>query len=255
MEASLLAARELGGPILAMTVVLVAVYVPIGFQKGLTGALFTEFAFTLAGAVTVSAVVALTLSPMMCSRFFSSEQEGGRFVHLIDRVFEQVKRGYQRVLQGLLQTWSVIVVMGVLLFGATLLLGVTSKSELTPDEDQGFLFYQLKAAPYATAQQMLGYSEQMFAIGRTVPEYEMMFQIVTPGQGFGGMLFKPWDQRKRSAAQLQQVLQQKWNAVAGGQIFVFSLPPLPGAQGAPVQVVIKTTQPIKNQNEVAQAVL
>src|ERR1700756_2054926 len=195
LEAALLAARELGSPILAMTVVLVAVYVPIGFQKGLTGALFTEFAFTLAGAVTVSAVVALTLSPMMCSRFFSTEQESGRFVHLIDRVFDQVKRGYQRLLQSLLQTWSVIVVMGVLLFGATLLLGMTSKSELTPDEDQGFLFYQLKAAPYATAQQMLGYSRQMFAIGKTVPEYEMMFQISTPGQGFGGMLFKPWDQR------------------------------------------------------------
>src|SRR5246127_2286875 len=255
LQAALLAARELGGPILAMTVVLVAVYVPIGFQKGLTGALFTEFAFTLAGAVTVSAVVALTLSPMMCSRFFSTEQESGRFVHLIDRVFDQVKRGYQRLLQSLLQTWSVIVVMGVLLFGATLLLGMTSKSELTPDEDQGFLFYQLKAAPYATAQQMLGYSRQMFAIGKTVPEYEMMFQISTPGQGFGGMLFKPWDQRKRSAAQLQQVLQGKWNAIAGGQIFVFSLPALPGAAGAPIQVVVNTTEPFQNLNEVVQAVL
>src|ERR1700756_4723396 len=255
LEAALLAARELGGPILAMTVVLVAVYVPIGFQKGLTGALFTEFAFTLAGAVTVSAVVALTLSPMMCSRFFSTEQESGRFVHLIDRVFDQVKRGYQRLLQSLLQTWSVIVVMGVLLFGATLLLGMTSKSELTPDEDQGFLFYQLKAAPYATAQQMLGYSRQMFAIGKTVPEYEMMFQISTPGQGFGGMLFKPWDQRRRSAAQLQQVLQGKWNAVAGGQIFVFALPALPGAAGAPIQVVVNTTEPFQNLNEVVQAVL
>src|SRR5690242_2456187 len=133
LQAALLAARELGGPILAMTVVLVAVYVPIGFQKGLTGALFTEFAFTLAGAVTVSAVIALTLSPMMCSRFFSSEQESGRFVQLIDRAFNRVRGGYERVLRGLLQTWSVIVVMGLLLFGATLLLGMTAKSELTPD--------------------------------------------------------------------------------------------------------------------------
>src|SRR5256885_8221967 len=146
-----------------MTLVLIAVYVPIGFQKGLTGALFTEFAFTLAGAVTVSAVIALTLSPMMCSRYFRTEQEGGRFVRFMDRQFERVRRGYQRVLQGLLQTWSVVVVMGLLLFGATLLLGMTSKSELTPEEDQGFLFYQLKASPDATAQQMLGYSQQMFA--------------------------------------------------------------------------------------------
>src|SRR5438309_2355626 len=150
LQASLLAAGELGGPILAMTVVLIAVYVPIGFQKGLTGALFTEFAFTLAGAVTVSAVIALTLSPMMCSRFFSSEQESGRFVRFIDRQFERVRHGYQRALHGVLKTWSVIV---------------------------------------------------------------------------------------------------------GGQIFVFSLPALPGAQGAPIQVVINTTEPFQNLNEVVQAVL
>jgi multidrug efflux pump len=255
LQASLLAARELGGPILAMTVVLIAVYVPIGFQKGLTGALFTEFAFTLAGAVTVSAVIALTLSPMMCSRFFSGEQESGRFVQFIDRQFERVRRGYQRLLRATLATWSVIIVMGALLFGATILLGMTSKSELTPEEDQGFLFYQLKASPNATAQQMLGYSQQMFAIGKTLPEYEMLFQIVTPGSGFGGMLFKPWDQRSRGAHELQQVLQGMWSAVAGGQIFVFSLPALPGAQGAPIQVVVNTTEPFQNLNEVVQAVL
>src|SRR5438874_1633210 len=255
LQAALLAARELGGPILAMTVVLIAVYVPIGFQKGLTGALFTEFAFTLAGAVTVSAVIALTLSPMMCSRFFSSEQESGRFVQFIDRQFERVRHGYQRALHGVLKTWSVIVVMGALLFGATILLGMTSKSELTPEEDQGFLFYQLKASPNATAQQMLGYSQQMFAIGKTLPEYEMMFQLITPGTGFGGMLFKPWDQRSKSAAQLQQELQGRWSVIAGGQIFVFSLPALPGAQGAPIQVVINTTEPFQNLNEVVQAVL
>jgi multidrug efflux pump len=255
MEASLLAARELGGPILAMTVVLVAVYVPIGFQKGLTGALFTEFAFTLAGAVTVSAVIALTLSPMMCSRFFSSEQESGRFVQLIDRVFNRVRAGYERILASALSTWSVVVVMGLMLFGATVLLGMTSKAELTPEEDQGFLFYQLKASPNATAQQMLGYTQQMFDIGTKLPEYAMLFQITTPGNGYGGMLFKPWDERKRDATRLQQVLQSQWSTIAGGQIFVFALPPLPGAQGAPVQVVINTTEPFQNLNEVAQAVL
>jgi multidrug efflux pump len=255
MQAALLAARELGGPILAMTVVLVAVYVPIGFQKGLTGALFTEFAFTLAGAVTVSAVVALTLSPMMCSRFFKTKQDSGRFVQLIDRQFERVRHGYQRALHGALTTWSVIVVMGGMLFGATILLGMTSKSELAPEEDQGFLFYQLKSSPNSTAQQMLGYSQQMFTIGNVLPEYEMMFQIITPGTGFGGMLFKPWNERTKIAHELQQELQRKWSAIAGGQIFVFSLPALPGAQGAPVQVVINTTEPFQNLNEVVQAVL
>src|SRR5207237_7563221 len=133
----------------------------------------------------------------------------GRFVRLIDRVFEQVRRAYQRLLQGLLQTWSVVVVMGLLLFGATLLLGMTSKSELTPEEDQGFVFYQLKAAPDATAQQMLGYSQQMFAIGRKRPEYEMKFQIITPRQGIGGMRFKPRDQRSNPAPPRQQELKAK----------------------------------------------
>ncbi|HEY2395122.1 MAG TPA: efflux RND transporter permease subunit, partial [Rudaea sp.] len=165
LQSALLAARELGGPILAMTVVLVAVYVPIGFQKGLTGALFTEFAFTLAGAVTVSAIVALTLSPMMCAKFFRSEQESGRFVQFIDRQFERVRHGYERLLHGTLATFSVIVVMGLMLFGATVLLGMTSQSQLAPEEDQGFLFYQLKAAPNSTSQQMVGYSQQMFSIG------------------------------------------------------------------------------------------
>src|SRR3979490_2913951 len=187
--------------------------------------------------------------------FYSSDQESGRFVKFIDRQFERVRHGYQRLLRATLATWSVIVVLGALLVGATSLRGITSKSELTPDEDQGFLFYQRKASPNATAQQMLGYSQQMFAIGKTLPEYEMLFQIVSPGNGFGGMLVKPWNQRSRSAAQLQQVLQGMWSAIAGGQIFVFSLPSLPGALGAPIQVVVNTTEPFQNLNEVVQAVL
>ncbi|GAA0712007.1 efflux RND transporter permease subunit [Dokdonella soli] len=254
-QSALIAARELGGPILAMTVVLIAVYVPIGFQKGLTGALFTEFAFTLAGAVTVSAIVALTLSPMMCAKFFKEDQESGRFVQWLDRQFERVHDGYLRVLSNVLRTWSVIVVMGALLLGATVLLGMTAQSELAPEEDQGFLFYQLNGAPNATAAQMLGYSHQMFGVGSKIPEYAQMFQIVTPGTGFGGMLFKPWAERSKNAKQLQQELQGIWSSIAGGQIFVFALPALPGAQGAPIQLVINTTEPFQNLNEVTNAVL
>ena len=255
LEAALLAARELGGPILAMTVVLVAVYVPIALRGGLTGALFIEFAFSLAGAVTVSAIIALTLSPMMCSRFFSSDQESGRFVKYIDRVFDRVRYGYQRMLHGALATYSVMVVLGVLIFGATALAWVTAQNELAPEEDQGFIFYQLNGPPNATAQQMLGYSQQMFAIGKTLPEYEMMFQIISPGTGFGGMLFTPWEDRSKNAHALQQELQAKWGAIAGGQVFAFQLPPLPGAQGAPIQVVINTTESPQALNEVTQAVL
>jgi multidrug efflux pump len=258
LEASLIAARELGGPIIAMTVVLVAVYVPIGFQGGLTGALFTEFAFTLAGAVTVSGIVALSLSPMMTSRIFRSEQESGRFVRFIDRQFERLHHGYQRLLHGTLNTWSVPVVMGVILLGGVVYLFMTSKSELAPQEDQGVVLSQIVGPPNATSQQMDAYAKQVFDIAHELPEYDQMFQITgvpTINQGFGGVLFKPWSERSKSAAQLQQELQQKWNGIAGARVAAFQFPPLPGSQGLPMQFIIKTTEPYQNLNEVAQAVL
>ncbi|MDA3920641.1 MAG: efflux RND transporter permease subunit [Salinisphaera sp.] len=264
-QAAILAARELGGPILAMTVVLIAVYVPIGFQKGLTGALFTEFAFTLAGAVTVSAVVALTLSPVMCARFFkthqsdenSRESRTGRFVAFVDRRFESLRQRYQRWLHGALSTWVVIVVMGGLLLLATIALGMTAKSELAPQEDQGVVIGVISGPPNATAQQMNVYANQMYKRASRLPEYNQMFQITgtpTINQGIGGVLFKPWDQRSRSADQLQKVLQEKWNGIAGARIAAFQFPPLPGASGLPIQMVITTTEPFQNLYQVAEAV-
>ncbi|MCW3479074.1 efflux RND transporter permease subunit [Neisseriaceae bacterium JH1-16] len=258
LDAALMAARELGGPIMAMTVVLVAVYVPIGFQGGLTGALFTEFAFTLAGAVAVSGIVALTLSPMMCARFFRSEQESGRFVRFVDRQFERVHQGYQRVLHSLMDTWVVLVVMGVLLLGAVVYLFMTSKSELAPPEDQGIVLAQMQGPPNATLQQMQNYADQVFQSARGIPEYAQMFQLTgvpTVNQGIGGVLLKPWDQRERGALELQQELQQKWNRIAGARVAAFQFPPLPGARGLPVQFAISTTEPFQNLNDVAQAVL
>ena len=258
LQSALLAARELGGPIIAMTVVLIAVYVPIGFQKGLTGALFTEFAFTLAGAVTVSAVVALTLSPMMCAKFFRAEQDDGRFVKFIDHQFERVQHGYKRLLHGTLSTWSVVIVMSALLLLATIALGMTAQSQLAPEEDQGIVAGQIVGAPNATAQQMNVYAEQMYAAAKKLPEYEQMFQLTgvpTTNQGIGGVLFKPWDQRSRSAHDLQQELQAAWNGIAGAKVAAFQFPPLPGASGLPIQMVITTTEPFENLNEVASEVL
>ncbi len=257
-EAALLAARELGGPIIAMTIVLIAVYVPIGFQGGLTGALFTEFAFTVAGAVAVSGIVALTLSPMMTSRIFRAEQEGSRFVRFLDRQFERLHRGYRRALHSMLETWIVIVVMGVILLCGTVYLFMTSKAELAPQEDQGLVLNQILGPPNATPQQMQLYATQVFDIAKSLPEYDQMFQITgfpAVNQGFGGVLFKPWEQRKRSATELQQVLQQKWNGIAGATVAAFQFPPLPGSRGLPMQVVIKTTEPFERLNDVAQAVL
>src|ERR1700761_8739610 len=257
-NAALRGARELGGPIIAMTIVLVAAYLPIGFQGGLTGALFTQFAFTLAGAVTASAIIALTLSPMMCATVFRAEQEEGRFVHMIDRVFSRLRGGYQRVLARWLQTWQVLVVLGVLLLAGAVYLFMTSQSELAPQEDQGVVLTQLIGPPDATYQQMQTYADQVFDISHKIPEYESMFQITgTPSvnQGFGGVIFSPWDHRKRNADQIQKALQDEFNKIAGVRVAAFQFPSLPGTQGLPVQFVITTTEPVAQLNEVANKVL
>src|SRR5476649_1146885 len=257
-DAAIKAARELGSPILAMTVVLIAVYVPIGFQGGLTGALFTEFAFTLAGAVAVSGIVALTLSPMMCARFFRASQDEGKFVKAIDRVFDKVHSGYLRLLHSLLNTYPVLIVMGVLLSLVLGLMFKMSQSELAPEEDQGIVLSQVVGAPTATSEQMQVYADQVFKVGKSMPEYQQMFQITgvpTVNAGFGGVLLQPWEKRTRSAHEVQQDLQAKWNTIAGARIAAFQFPPLPGTSGLPVQFVITTTEPFENLNAVAQQVI
>ena len=255
LEASLIAARELGGPILAMTIVLIAVYIPIGFQGGLTGALFTEFAFTLASAVAVSSLIALTLSPMMCSRIFTEKQEASSFVQKIDRVFDKVHHSYQITLRDLLKTWQVIIVMGVILLGGVAYLYTTARSELAPTEDQGIVLMQASGPPNSTVTQMQTYADQIYAIAAAEPEYEQAFQITSPTSSFGGILLKDWSERSRNATKFQEDMQQKWNTIAGARVAAFQFPALPGAQGLPVQVVINTTESYEQLNEVSQAVL
>lgn len=258
MEAALLAARELGGPIIAMTVVLIAAYVPIGFQGGLTGVLFTEFAFTLAGAVTLSGVVALTLSPMMASRMFKPGPQESGLVRWVDRQFGRLHGRYQRKLRGTLETWPVMAVMGLLLLLAVVYLFATAASELAPEEDQGLVLGQIVGAPNATAQQMQQYADQMYQLTRDLPEYDQMFQLTgtpTTNQGIGGAVFTPWEQRERSAKELQELLQQRWNGIAGAKVAAFQMPPLPGSGGLPLQFVVKTTAPYERLNEIVIQVL
>jgi multidrug efflux pump len=257
-DSAIQGARELGGPIVAMTVVLVAAYAPIAFQSGLTGALFTQFAFTLVGAITVSAIIALTLSPMMCSRIFSAEMEEGRFAKLVDRWFSRLRSGYQRMLTSWLETWPVLIVLLVLLLASLPYLFMTSSSELAPQEDQGFVAYQLIGPPDATYTQMQTYSDQALAVGKSVPEYRGAFQVIgapSVTQGLGGILFKPWAERTRSADQMQQLLQKKWNTIAGAEVAAFQFPPLPGSQGMPLQFVITSSEPIESLYQVEQQVL
>jgi multidrug efflux pump len=258
VAAAMQAARELGGPIIAMTVVLVAVYVPIGFQGGLTGALFTEFAFTLVGAVTVSAIVALTLSPMMCSRLLKPHHEGdpgwqSHFTDFIDRNFGRLRNGYRRMLHGSIDTLPVTGVFALIILVSIYFLWGFAKTELAPDEDQGFVIGFATTAADATLQQKLLYTKQLYGIFSTYPELQHVFQIDTPGQSLAGLAMKPWDQRKRTANQIQPLLQRQINDQVAGERAATALPPsLPGAFGLPIQFVIKTTQPFEQLNTVAQ---
>ncbi len=258
--AAIQAARELGGPIIAMTVVLVAVYVPIGFQSGLTGALFTEFAFTLVGAVTISAIVALTLSPMMCSRLLKPHAEGdrgweARLIRGIDRVFDRVRRGYSRRLKGSLDYLPVTATFAVLVLGSIYFLYGATKSELAPQEDQGVIITFATSAPNSTIDQRQIYAREVYRIGAGHKETDHVFQLDVPGQSIAGFVLKPWDQRAMTSNQLQPIVQGELGGIAGAQIVAFQPPPLPGSNGLPIQFVISTTGPFEPLNDVAQKFL
>ncbi|MGB5081542.1 MAG: efflux RND transporter permease subunit [Burkholderiales bacterium] len=257
-QAAILAARELANPIVAMAVVLVAVYVPIGFLSGLTGALFTEFAFTLVGAVVVSAIVALTLSPMMCARMLKPHdpnQKGWdiKLVLLLDRTFDALHRRYERLLHGTLNWVPVTAVFSLVVLASIYFLYATAKSELAPPEDQGVVISSAQAAPNSTLQQRQLYTRQVYETIAKHPETDHVFQLDIPGQTLAGMVLKPWNERKATAAQLQPVVQKELEQIAGLRAVAFQPPPLPGAFGLPVQFVIQTTDPFERLNEVATA--
>ena len=259
VPAAIQAARELGGPIIAMTAVLVAVYVPIGFQGGLTGALFTEFAFTLVGAVTISAIVALTLSPMMTSRLLrpreASSRWEARLVGAIDRGFAVIHRRYERWLRGSLNYLPVTAVFALIILGSIWFLYGSAASELAPQEDQGVIITSATSAPNSTLQQRLLYDSQAYENFASYPEMDHVFQLDVPGTNIGGMVLKPWDQRTRTTHQLQPIVQQAMGAIAGARVVAFQPPPLPGSSGLPVQFVIGTTDPFPRLNDVAQKFL
>ncbi|MDE1972146.1 MAG: efflux RND transporter permease subunit [Hyphomicrobiales bacterium] len=260
VAAAIAAARELGAPIIAMTVVLAAVYVPIGFQSGLTGALFAEFAFALVGAVTVSGIVALTLSPMLCSRLLKAHDPQHRgweekLTYTIDRGFEWLHRGYQRRLHNSLNYLPVTLVFALIVLGSIYFLFITAHTELAPQEDQGVILAQSIAAPNATLRQRQLYAHEVYRIFFQHPETEHVFQIDTPGQSIGGMALKPWDRRSKSTNALQPVVQQELSKVAGVRAVAFQPPPLPGSIGLPIQFVIGTTESFERLYDIAQKFL
>jgi multidrug efflux pump len=241
-QAAIKAARELVGPIIAMTITLAAVYTPIAIQGGLTGSLFREFAFTLAGAVLISGVVALTLSPMMASRLLRAGDTERGFAGMINRHFETVRRLYRRLLGGTLAYRPVVLTLWVLVALVAVPFYLFSGKELAPTEDQGVVFAIVQAAPNSTLDQTMLYVDQVGAAFASFPETDATFQITSPGGGFSGMVAKPWSERDKGTQQLQLELGAKVAPIPGIRIIPLVPPALPGGEGFPVDMVIASTR-------------
>jgi multidrug efflux pump len=238
VRAALDAARELVGPIVAMTITLAAVYTPVGIQGGLTGALFREFAFTLAGAVIVSGVVALTLSPMMGSRLLRSGGSERGFAGWINRRFDRVRTGYAHVLSRTLRYRPVVLVLWAIVAVLTVPFYMFSQRELAPAEDQGVVFGVIQAAANSTVDQTNLFTRQVYDVYRAMPEAASIFQITGPTGGFGGMVTKPWSERTKTAQQLLMESMGPLSQIPGIRVIPLTPPPLPGGGDFPVDLVI-----------------
>jgi multidrug efflux pump len=241
LEAALVGARELVGPIIAMTITLATVYAPIGFQSGLTGALFREFAFTLAGAVFISGVVALTLSPMMSSQLLKEHDQQGMLSRGIDRVFDAIRSGYARALDGTLRARGAVYLAWGVLSLLVVPMYMFSPGELAPNEDQGVVFSALEMPANATLDQLTPQTEEIFRILKSTPEFDHSFQLTTPNLAFGGMLAKPWSERERAIYPIQEELAGKLSQVAGVRAPAFLPPALPSPGLFPVEFVLSST--------------
>jgi multidrug efflux pump len=242
LEASLLGARELVGPIVAMTITLAAVYAPIGFQGGLTGALFREFAFTLAGAVFISGAVALTLSPMMSSRLLKSHGKQGLLARAIDGGFDFIKRTYTNLLAATLRTRPVVYAVWITLSLLIVPMYMFTPQELAPNEDQGVIFGAIDVPANATLEQITPYTAEMNREFQSEPEFEQSFQLTFANAGFGGLLVKPWEERKRSIFPIQEELSYKLMKISGIRAPAFLPSALPSAGFFPVEFVVASTE-------------
>lgn len=273
IQAALLGAQELANPIIAISLVLIAVYLPIGFMSGLTGALFTEFAFTLAATVGISGIVALTFSPMLCSKILTldnnHEQNQSpnpkkslniiqKAVKYFDQKFEHLVEIYRKTLHKTLDHLKETIVFAIIILLSIFFLYISSKSELAPQEDQGIIIAQTTADPNASLNQTQIYSYQLFKILKSFPETGHTFGlegINGLNTAIGGMVLKPWDERNKTSNDLQNTIQQEAGKIAGANIVVFQPPSLPGSRGLPIQFVIKTTDNYNLLNDVQQDIL
>lgn len=244
VAASIIAAREVVGPVIAMTITLAAVYAPIGFMGGLTGSLFKEFALTLAGSVLVSGVIALTLSPVMSSYLLKPHSDAGKMAKLADRFFTAFANGYEKLLRGSLNYKMVTGVIIVAIIASIPYLYQSAEKELAPMEDQANLLTAVKGPQHSNLAYTEKFNLKLEEIFKTIPEMESSWIInggALPSSSIGGIILHEWDKRDRSAAEVQAELQARVNDVEGSSIFVFQLAALPGSSGGlPVQLVLRT---------------
>jgi multidrug efflux pump len=254
-NAALIGAREIATPIVAMTITLAAVYAPIGFMEGLTGALFKEFAFTLACSVIISGIIALTLSPMMCSKILTAENTSTRFVKQLDVFFNRLKTRYQTILHTLLDTRAIMLVLSAVVLLMLPYLYLHTNAETAPEEDQGFFFVLSNPPQYATLNYIEAYTHSFNDIYPSFPETEHYFTI-NGSPTNSGMVLKPWDKRSRTQFKMKKPLQEKINTVAGLKSFAVIPPALPGGGGGtPIQFVIKTTSDFQSLQDVSNRLM
>ena len=256
LQAAIQSMREISTAVIAMTITLAAVFAPIGFTTGVTGSLFREFALTLAGAVVISGMVALTISPMMAARLLVTNS--GRFAHAVDRVFESVGGWYERRLTGSLLLRPLTLLIVVALIATTVFLFTHTSTELAPEEDQGALFSLITGPQYSTVDYTSLFLDEVDKRMQDIPEVTTRFSVVGSGganSGFAAWVLKPWAERSRSQAAVQQEIQPRLNKIAGLQAFVFAIPSLPGTGGGlPISFVIQSTNSSDLVFEQAEAI-
>jgi multidrug efflux pump len=240
-QASIDAARELVAPIIAMTITLAAVYTPVALQGGLTGSLFREFAFTLAGAVLISGFVALTLSPMMGSKLLRAGDTEKGFAGVINRTFDRVRGLYTRTLAGTLNFRPVVLTLWAIVVLLIFPFYMFSQKELAPMEDQNFFFEIIQTSANSTIDQTKLFASQVEKAFESIPEKKAIFQVIFPTGGFGGMVTKPFNERKRGIQAIQMEAAAKTATIPGIRAISLVPPSLPGNQGFPVDIAILST--------------
>ena len=241
IQAATDAARELVAPIIAMTITLASVYTPVALQGGLTGSLFREFAFTLAGAVIISGFVALTLSPMMGSKLLRAGDTERGFAGWINARFDGLRDRYTRSLAGTLNYRPVVLTLWVIVVALIFPFYMFSQKELAPAEDQSFLFGIIQAAANSTIEQTRLFATQIDKVYRSFPETQSTFEVIFPTGGFSGMVAKPYNQRKKSTADLVVEASAGVSKIPGIRAIELVPPSLPGNQGFPVDFAIVST--------------